>query len=90
VRIYRQALARIEEIAKTVSPDDQSLAASGLCGFTTGHAEGIRQSGIRSVLRGYWQALFMLTHVPTQAFPPEYSPQYALALDVDGTKDTVQ
>lgn len=87
-----EARARIEDAAKIVSPDDQSLAASGLRGFTMGHAEWIRQSRTRGVLRARWQALFQDVDVmlcppmPTQAFPHDHSPQYARTLDVDGTK----
>lgn len=87
-----EARARIEEAGRIVSPDDQSLAASGLRGFTMGHAEWIRQSRTRGILRARWQALFQDVDVmlcppmPTQAFPHDHSPQYARTLDVDGTK----
>jgi amidase len=100
-RIYRQLLSaffaadlppeareRVEAAAKTLSPDDQSLAASGLRGLTMSHAEWIRQNRIRGGLRLRWLALFQEVDVvlcppmPTVAFPQDRSPQFARQLDI--------
>ena len=86
------ARERVEAAAKALSPDDQSLAASGLRGLTMSHAEWIRKSRIRGGLRGRWLALFQEVDVvlcppmPTVAFPYDHSPQCARKLDIDGTK----
>ena len=104
-RIYRQLLAafftadlppeareRVEAAAKALSPDDQSLWASGVRGLTMSHAEWIRVSRIRGGLRARWLALFQEVDVvlcppmPTVAFPHDHSPQFARKLDIDGTK----
>ena len=104
-RVYRELLSaffsadlppdareRIEAAAKALSPDEQSLAASGLRGATISHPEWIRQSRIRGGLRGRWQALFQEVDVvlcppmPTTAFPHDHSPGFARKLDVDGAK----
>jgi amidase len=104
-RVYRELLSaffsadlppeareRIEAAAKALSPEEQSLAASGLRGTAISHPEWIRQSRIRGGLRGRWQALFQDVDVvlcppmPTTAFPHDHSPQLARNLDVDGAK----
>jgi len=104
-RVYRELLSaffsadlppdtreRIEAAAKALSPDEQSLAASGLRGATISHPEWIRQSRIRGGLRGRWQALFQEVDVvlcppmPTTAFPHDHSPGFARKLEVDGAK----
>jgi amidase len=102
-RIYRQLLSaafaadlppemreRVEVAARTLSPDDQSLAAFGLRGQTISHAEWIRKSRIRGGLRARWLGLFQEVDVvicppmPTVAFPHDHSPRFGLKLDVDG------
>ena len=104
-RIYRELLSasfaadqppeareRIEAAAKALSADDQSLAASSLRGLTMSHAEWIRKSRIRGMLRGRWLALFKEVDIvlcplmPSVAFPHDHSPQYARKLDIDRTK----
>jgi amidase len=104
-RVYRELLSaffsadlppeareRIEAAAKALSPEEQSLVSYGLRGAVISHPEWIRQSRIRSGLRGRWQALFRKVDVvlcppmPTTAFPHDHSPQSARKLDVDGTK----
>ena len=104
-RVYRELLSaffsadlppdtreRIEAAAKALSPDEQSLAASGLRGATISHPEWIRQSRIRGGLRGRWQALFQEVDVvlcppmPTTAFPHDHSPGFARKHEVDGAK----
>ncbi|MBV8334754.1 MAG: amidase [Alphaproteobacteria bacterium] len=104
-RVYRELLSaffsadlppetreRIEAAAKALSPEDQSLESYGLRGAAISHSEWVRQSRIRSGLRGRWQALFQEVDVvlcppmPTTAFPHDHSPQLARKLDVDGAK----
>ena len=104
-RIYRELLSaffspdlppqlreRVEAAAKSLSPDDHSLAATGLRGLTMSHQEWIQKSRIRSGLRARWLALFeevdvvLCPPMPSVAFPHDYSsPQSARRLDVDGT-----
>ena len=87
-----EARERIEAAAKALSPEEESLAASGLRGAAISHPEWVRQSRIRSGLRARWQALFQEVDVvlcppmPTPAFPHDRSPQLARKLDVDGAK----
>lgn len=104
-RVYRKLLsafgaadlspedrARVEAAAKALSPEDQSLDASGLRGLTMNHSDWIRESRIRSGLRARWEALFqdidvvLCPPMPTPAFPQDHSPKYARKLDVDGAK----
>src|SRR5271166_5702115 len=87
-----QARERVEAAAKALSPDDQSLEASGLRGLTMSHAEWIRKTRIRFSLRGRWLALFrevdlvLCPPMPTVTFPHDHSPQSARKLDIDGAK----
>src|SRR5204863_52939 len=98
-RIYRELLSaffsadippeareRIEAAAKTLSADDQGLAAEQLRGSTISHPDWIRKSRIRGGLRARWLALFQDVNVmlcppmPTVAFPHDHSPQFARKL----------
>jgi amidase len=87
-----EARERVEAAAKTLSPDDRSLAGSGLRGLTMSHPEWIRKSRIRGGLRSRWLGLFQEIDVvlcppmPTAAFPHDHTPQFARQLDIDGTK----
>jgi amidase len=104
-RVYRELLSaffaidlapemreRVEAAAKTLSPDDQSLAASGLRGLVMSHVEWVRKSRIRAGLRARWMALFQEVDIllcppmPTVAFPHDHSPRFGRKLDVDGTR----
>jgi amidase len=104
-RIYRELLSavfavdlapemreRVKTAASTLSPDDQSLAASGLRGLVMSHAEWVQKSRIRARLRARWLALFQEVDIvlcppmPTVAFPHDHSPRYARKLDIDGTQ----
>jgi amidase len=82
--------ARVATGAARLSPDDQSLVAAHLRGFTMSHPDWIRASRIRAGLRQRWQALFqdvdivLLPPMPTPAFPHDHSPQGARLLDIDG------
>jgi amidase len=84
--------ARIDAAAKTLSPEDQSLAAYRLRGITANHSEWIRASRVRGALRGQWLNLFQDVDVvlcppmPSLAFPHDHSPQRSRQLDVDGKK----
>jgi amidase len=103
-RIYRELLSaffsadlppevreRVEAAAKSLAPDDQSLAASGLRGLTISHPEWIRRSRMRGGLRARWLALFddvdvvLCPPMPSLAFPHDHSsPQSARKLYIDG------
>jgi amidase len=104
-RLYRELLAafygadlqpsdreRFEVAAKALSPDDQSLSAAQLRGFTMSHPEWVQKSRIRGGLRARWQALFQEVDVvlcpptPSPAFPHDHSPQRTRELDIDGNK----
>jgi amidase len=84
--------ARVEAAAKTLSPEDQSLAAYRLRGVTTSHPEWIRASRARNGLRAQWFNLFQEIDVvlcppmPTLAFAHDHSPQRSRQLEVDGKK----
>jgi amidase len=83
---------RREVAAKALSPDDQSIRASGLRGETMSHQEWIRASRARSGLRAQWLSLFQDVDVvlcppmPTPAFPHDQTPQFARKLEIDGSK----
>ena len=84
---------RGEAAAQVLSPDDLSISAARLRGFTMSHPAWIQTSRIRSGLRAGWQALFedvdvmLCPPMPTVAFPHDHSsPQWARQLDVDGKK----
>jgi amidase len=83
---------RREVAAKALSPDDQSIRASGLRGETMSHQEWIRASRARSGLRAQWLSLFQDVDVvlcppmPTPAFPHDHTPQFARKLEIDGSK----
>ena len=104
-RIYRELLSavfavdlapemheRVEAAASALSPDDQSLAATGLRGQVMSHAEWVRKSRMRAGLRARWLALFQEVDIvlcppmPTVAFPHDHSPRYARKLDIDGNQ----
>jgi amidase len=86
-----ETMERVAAAAKTLSPDDQSLAAEQLRGLTISHPDWIRKSRIRGGLRARWLALFQEVDVvlcppmPTTAFPHDHSPQGARKVDIDGT-----
>jgi amidase len=87
-----EARERIEAAAKTLSPDDQSLAGFSLRGLTISHPEWIRKSRMRGALRGRWLALFddvdvvLCPPMPSAAFPHDHSPQFARRLEIEDTK----
>ena len=87
-----EARERVEAAARALSPEEQSLVASGLRGTTISHPEWIRESRIRGGLRARWQALFQEVDVvlcppmPTTAFSHDHSPGFTRKLDVDGTE----
>jgi amidase len=104
-RLYREMLAafysadlsaedreRVEAAAKSLAPDNQSLAAAQLSGLTMSHAEWGQKNRIRGGLRARWQELLQEVDVvlcpvtATPAFPQDQTPQRARLLDVDGTK----
>jgi amidase len=84
--------ARIDAAAKTLSPEDQSLAAYRLRGISANHAEWIRASRVRAALRGQWFNLFrevdivLCPPMPSVAFPHDHTPQGRRQLDIGGTK----
>ena len=81
---------RVEAAAKSLSADNQSLAAANLRGLTMSHADWVQKSRIRSGLRARWLALFedvdvvLCPPMPTPAFPHDHAPQRTRQLDIDG------
>jgi len=79
--------------AQILSPEDQSLRAYGLRGWTISHPEWIRATQVRSGLRARWQALFrdidvlLCPPMPTVAFLQDQSePRGNREIDIDGKK----
>ena len=83
---------RAEAGAKSLSPEDESLAAYRVRGLTMSHPDWVRASRVRAGLRQQWQSLFQEVDVvlcppmPTPAFPHDHSPQRSRQLDIDGDK----
>src|SRR3954447_4188568 len=83
---------RLHTAAATLSPEDKSLEAYRLRGFTMSHPDWIRTNRIRGGLRARWQALFqevdlvLCPPMPTAAFPHDHAPRQKRQIDVDGTK----
>jgi amidase len=82
----------MEAAASALAPEDLSLTAAELRGFSMSHTAWIRSSWIREGLRARWQALLQDVDVilappmPTAAFPHDHSPIGSRQLDVDGRK----
>src|SRR4051794_35115546 len=82
----------LRTVAKTLSPEDESLRAYRVRGLTMTHPDWIRASHIRSGLRARWQALFQDVDVvlcppmATAAFPHDHSRQWTREIDIDGKK----
>ncbi len=82
----------VEDAAKALSPDDESLAAYRLRGLTMTHPDWVRANRVRSAIRQQWHLLFqefdivLCPAMPTPAFPHDHSPQRARLLDIDGRK----
>jgi amidase len=83
---------RLEAAANGLAPEDLSLSAAELRGFTMTHAAWARTSRIRDGLRARWQALFQEVDVilcppmPTPAFPHDHSPMAKRQIEIDGKK----
>jgi amidase len=83
---------RVEAAARSLSPEDESLAAYRLRGLTMSHPDWVRASRARGGLRQRWQDLFrdydvvLCPAMPTPAFPHDHSPQRTRQLDIDGHK----
>ncbi|HJU19966.1 MAG TPA: amidase [Stellaceae bacterium] len=81
---------RIEAAAAALSPDDLSLTAALLRGFTMTHPAWVRTSRIRAGLRARWQALFqdidvvLCPPMPTPAFAHDHAPMRTRQIDIDG------
>ena len=81
---------RLEAAATALAPEDLSLTAAELRGFTMSHAAWGQASRIRAVLRAQWQALFQEVDVilcppmPTPAFPHDHSPMAKRKIEIDG------
>ena len=82
--------AGLEAAASALPPEDLSLTAAELRGFTMSHTAWLRTSFIRNGLRARWQALLQEVDVilcpamPTPAFPHDHSPMFQRKLDIDG------
>jgi len=83
---------RIAAEAHALSPDDRSIAACRLRGFTMSHGDWVLATRLRSGLRGRWLALFEDVDVvlcpvtPTPAFPHDHTPVGTRELDVGGRR----
>lgn len=85
--------ARITAEAFALSPEDLSLMASELRGFTMSHPAWIATSRIRNGLRARWQALLqdidlvLCPPMPTAAFPHDHTPfDSKRRLEIEGRK----
>ena len=85
--------ARTDAAAKTLSPEDQSIAAYRLRGISVNHSEWIRASRARAALRGQWFNLFQEVDIvlcppmPSLAFQHDHAPQhYRRQFEIDGSK----
>lgn len=84
----------VEAAARDLSPEDQSFTAYRIRGITTSHAEWLRASRVRSMLRARWQELFrdevdlvLCPCMPSPAFPHDHAmPKYERKVDIDGKK----
>lgn len=85
-------LVRFEAAARALPPEDMSLNAAQLRGFTMSHTAWIRTGWIREGLRAQWQALFgdidviLCPPMPTPAFPHDHSPMLRRTIEIDGKK----
>jgi len=83
---------RLGAAARALPPENLSLPAAELRGFTMSHPAWIGTSRIRDGLRARWQALFrevdiiLCPPMPTTAFPHDHSPRRVRQLDIDGAK----
>jgi amidase len=84
---------RAESAAKSLPPDDESLAAFRLRGIASSHRDWILASRVRGRLRRQWQDLFMEFDVvlcpamPTPAFPHDHAEdKRKRRLDIDGKR----
>jgi amidase len=81
---------RGDVIAKTLSPDDESLRAIRLRSLSMSHVDWVEASYMRNGMRQRWRGLFqnfdvmLCPAMPTPAFPHNHSPKYARMLEVDG------
>ena len=83
---------RVEAAVKSLSAEDESLAAFRLRGLTMSHLDWVRATRVRAVLRQQWQDLFrdydvvLCPPMPTAAFPHDHSLQRTRQIDIDGDK----
>jgi amidase len=85
--IYRQ----IKGIAESLNPEDRSLDAARMRGFTGSHRDWVQVSRIRNRLRQHWRALFaefdvvLCPAMPGPAFVQDHSePSWRRRIDIDG------
>jgi len=85
-----EARQRVEDAAKALPRDDESLTAFQLRGLTMSHPEWVQASRVRAGMCQRWQDLFrefdvvLCPVMPTVAFPHDHSPGRARQLDIDG------
>ena len=78
--------------ARSLSADDESIAACRARGFTISHCDWILASRQRAALRGRWLALFedvdvvLCPAMATPAFLHDHTPMATRELDIDGQK----
>ena len=88
-----EAYQRAEAAAKSLPPDDESLAALRLRGVTISHRDWILASRVRNQLREQWRDLFkefdvvLCPPMPTPAFPHDHAEDQRMRrLDIDGKR----
>jgi amidase len=86
-----EVIARVQDAATHLSPDDVSLAAERLRGITLSHRAWVLDDGARARLRAQWRELFgtfdavICPIMPTPAFPHDHSPEQEMRrIDIDG------
>lgn len=81
--------ARLQETAKSLPSDDNSLRTEGLRGYVLSHRDWIRADRERAVLRQRWRTLFrefdvvLCPVMPTVAFSHDHSDMVSRRLQVD-------
>jgi amidase len=80
----------VEDAAKALPQNDDSITAYRLRGTTISHPDWVRVSRVRSGMRQRWQNLFqdfdvvLCPVMPTPAFPHDHSPGRTRQLEIDG------
>ncbi|WP_375412886.1 amidase [uncultured Bradyrhizobium sp.] len=86
-----EVIARVQDAATHLKPEDVSLAAERLRGITLSHRAWVLDDGARARLRAQWHELFrtfdavICPIMPTPAYPHDHSPEQEMRrIDIDG------